>query len=87
MTARCHPLLALPALVAAANLAAPAPAAAHVMMVPICGEFGGRAVPIRLPGRENPAGNSQACKICHIAMRKRSGADSCCGWEDDTDAA
>ena len=87
MIRRQHPALALPAIMAAATLVAPMPVAAHVMMVPICGENGGRAVPIRLPGRDNLPDGMPGCKICHIAMRKRGGADSCCGWEEEPDAA
>jgi hypothetical protein len=56
-------------------MAAPA---AHAVLVPICGQ----GAPIRLPTRDD----GPACKICHIAMRKRAGGDSCCGHEDDFDA-
>jgi hypothetical protein len=52
--------------------------AAHAVMVPVCGQ----GAPIRLPTRDD----GTSCKICHIAMRKRGGGDSCCGHEDDFDA-
>jgi hypothetical protein len=67
----------------------PAPAQAAFVLVPICGE-GGHALPIRIPGKnEGGPGGAPCCKICHIAMRKRSGtASDCCGeGEDDPDAA
>lgn len=36
-----------------------------------------------------PSGDSTApcCAICHSAMRKRAGGDSCCGDEEDEDVA
>jgi hypothetical protein len=66
------------AALAIAQMAAPA-AAVHAIMVPVCGS----GAPIRLPARDE----MPACKICHIAMRRRGGGDSCCGHEDDSDAA
>ncbi len=80
-------LSAAPALLALMQLASPAPVAAMVMLVPICGEFGGHAVPIRLPGKSDGTPGNATCKICHIAMRKRAGADSCCDGEDNADGA
>ena len=76
-----------PALMAVAQMTAPAPATATFMMVPICGEYGGHAVPIRLPGKDDAPGGAPCCKICHSAMRKRLPGDSCCDGEDDADAA
>lgn len=76
-----------PALLALAQMIAPAPAQAAFMMVPVCGENAGRPLPIRLPMKNDAPGGAPCCKICHIAMRKRSGGDSCCGEEDDADAA
>ena len=76
-----------PALVALAQMTAPAPARAGWMLVPICGEYGGHAVPIRLPGKDDAPGGAPFCKICHSAMRKRLPGDSCCDGEDDADAA
>ncbi|WP_408588945.1 hypothetical protein [Novosphingobium sp.] len=75
---------------AVVQMVLPAPTQAAFVLVPICGE-GGHARPIRIPGKNDGSGPGGApcCKICHIAMRKRSGGDSgCCGdGEDDLDAA
>ena len=76
-----------PALIALVQMTAPMPAHAQFMLVPICGENGGRAVPIRLPGKDNAPSGTPCCKICHTAMRKRGGGDSCCDGEDESDAA
>lgn len=54
------------------QLALPAQAASPVMIA-LCG--GG--APIRLP-MKNDGSDQPCCKICHSAMRKRGGADSCC---------
>lgn len=84
MLGRTALLLAPLALV---QMVMPAPARAAFVLVPICGE-GGHAAPIRLPGRDDGPGGAPCCKICHIAMRKRTAAASgCCGQgEDDPDA-
>lgn len=75
------------ALLALLQMIAPAPANAAFMLVPICGEAGGRSVPVRIPARNDGPGGAPCCKICHISMRKRAGGDSCCGEEEDPDAA
>lgn len=75
------------AALAVGQMIAPAPSGAMVLLVPICGEAGGSAVPLRIPGRGDGHGGAPCCKICHIAMRKRAGAISHCGEEDDADAA
>ncbi len=67
------------------QMASPAPAQASFVMVPSCGGAGGM-VPLRLPGKSDGSA-LPCCKICHISMRKRLAADSCCGEEDDTDVA
>ena len=54
------------------QLAIPAQAVTPVM-VAICG--GG--APIELPIKNRGSGQP-CCKICHSAMRKRFGADTCC---------
>lgn len=61
------------------QMALPAPVAANVMLVPVCGQASGRSVPMRIPMKNDAPGGSPCCKICHISMRKRAGADSCCG--------
>lgn len=81
--------LAVLASLALGQMVIPAPAQAAFVLVPICGE-GGHAMPIRLPGRNDGGpGGAPCCKVCHIAMRKRSVTDTgCCGEdEDDLDAA
>ncbi|MDF8331584.1 hypothetical protein [Novosphingobium cyanobacteriorum] len=69
------------------QMVAPMPGGAMVMLVPVCGEGGGRTVPLNIPMKNDGPGGAPCCKICHIAMRKRLGGDSCCGEEDDSDAA
>jgi hypothetical protein len=76
-----------PAVMALAQMTAPAPIGATFMLVPICGEYNGHAVPIRLPGKDDGPGGAPCCKICHSAMRKRIGGDTCCDGEDEADAA
>lgn len=78
MIARVAPWLAALAL---AQLAAPVPAAAIGVMIPVCG----RAAPVRLPLGGRHDSDPAACKICHGAMRKRFGPASCCGNEDARD--
>ncbi|MBB3860774.1 hypothetical protein GGQ88_002043 [Novosphingobium hassiacum] len=68
------------------QLAMPAPAQSALIMVPSCGGTGGM-VPLRLPTKDDGGKNQPCCKVCHISMRKRSAADSCCGEEEDPDAA
>ena len=69
-------------LLALFQLAAPVPAAATAIMVPLCGEGGG-STPLRIPMRDE---NGAPCcgKLCHVNDRKRSFGD-CCGPEDDSD--
>ena len=74
-----------PALIALAQMTAPTSAMAAYRMVPICGQTGGQALPIRLPRKPDAPGGSPCCKICHSAMRKRIGGDRCCGGEDAAD--
>ncbi len=74
------------AALAAMQLATPAPAQAALIMVPACGGAGGM-VPLHLPLKGDSGKNQPCCKVCHISMRKRSAADSCCGEEEDPDAA
>lgn len=94
-------LLSLAA-IARLALPAPALAAAsdaRGFVVPICGEAG-NVLLIRAGGQgagqgggqgqpRKPSGDSTApcCAICHSAMRKRAGGDSCCGDEEDEDVA
>ncbi len=80
-------IVGAPALVALMQMSAPVAPAATFMLVPICGEFNGHAVPIRLPGKTDEPGGAACCKICHSAMRKKIENDSGCGGEDDNDAA
>ncbi|ABD27006.1 hypothetical protein Saro_2570 [Novosphingobium aromaticivorans DSM 12444] len=79
-------LLKLLAPLAVLQMAMPAPAQASYIMVAACGGAGGM-VPIRVPGRDDGGKNLPCCKICHISMRKRLAADSCCDEEDDPDVA
>ncbi|WP_068072168.1 hypothetical protein [Novosphingobium lentum] len=70
------------------QIAAPTPASgAQVLLVPLCDHAGGRVVTLRLPvlPLRQPARDDGTCcaKICHIAMRKRSGDLGCCTKEDD----
>ena len=74
-------LLKLLAPLAVIQMASPAPAQASFVMVPSCGGSGGM-VPIRIPGKSDGNNNQPCCKVCHISMRKRLAADSCC---DDSD--
>lgn len=76
-------LLRLLAPLAVVQMAAPAPANTSVIMVASCGGIGGGAVPIRIPTKDDGSKNLPCCKVCHIAMRKRAGGDSCCGNGDD----
>lgn len=70
------------------QMAAPGPASAAYIMVASCGGSGSM-VPVRVPGKDDGSQNLPCCKVCHISMRKRLTADSCCGnsdeGEDDTD--
>ncbi|MEO0032634.1 MAG: hypothetical protein RIS94_2392 [Pseudomonadota bacterium] len=79
-------MFALLAPLAVMQMAAPVATGGSVMLVPICGEAG-RAVPVRVPMKNDGPGGAPCCKICHISMRKRDGGNSCCGEEDDPDAA
>ena len=73
-------------LLALAQMTAPAPVGARVVMAALCGDVAGRAVPIRLPGKGDAPPGAPCCKICHSAMRKRGAGNSCCDGEDPTDA-
>lgn len=64
------------------QMAMPAPAHANVMMVASCGG-NGAPIPIRIPARDDGTRDLPCCKICHISMRKRASADSCCDIGDD----
>lgn len=64
------------------QMASPAPSHASVMMVASCGG-GGAPIPIRIPAKDDGSENLPCCKICHISMRKRASADSCCDNGDD----
>lgn len=64
------------------QMAMPAPAHASFMMVASCGGTG-VPIPIRIPAKDDGGKNLPCCKICHISMRKRAGADSCCENGDD----
>ena len=75
-------LFAVLAPLAVLQMAAPAPASAAFMLVPICGQGAGRPMPVRLPLKNDAPGGGPCCKICHISMRKRTGAGTCCGDED-----
>ena len=83
ITARAR-ILALPALMALAQLTAPGPAHAGYMLVAICGPVAGRAAPIRVPIGNRDSSPAPCCKICHSAMRKRSAGTSCCAGEDES---
>lgn len=78
---------ALLAPLAALQLAVPAAAGGRVIAVEGCGQLAGHPVPVRLPLRKSGEGSPCCGKICHISMRKRAAADSCCGEEDDSDVA
>ncbi len=69
---------ALLSALAVLQLAAPAQAATHLVMIALCG--GG--APIRLPTK-NHEPDSQSCKICHSAMRGRFADGNCCGDNED----
>ena len=75
-----------PALIALAQMTSPMPGGAAFMLVPICGQYGGQPVPIRLPRKDDGPGGTPCCKICHSAMRKRVGGNTCCDGEDEADA-
>ncbi|CAM4221189.1 hypothetical protein NOLU111490_13805 [Novosphingobium lubricantis] len=83
-------IMAILAPLAVVQMALPAPAQGRTMMVAACGGAGG-TVPLRIPGKGDDGQNLPCCKVCHIAMRKRSGAfsngggDGCCGEEDEPD--
>ncbi len=72
-------ICALLAVCAVLQLAIPAQAASPVM-VAICG--GG--APIELPTKNKDQGQP-CCKICHSAMRKRFGGDTCCSKDGGED--
>ncbi len=74
-------LLKLLAPLAILQMASPAPAQATFVMVPSCGGSGGM-VPIRIPGKNDGKNNQPCCKVCHISMRKRLVADTCCDESD-----
>ena len=75
-------LLKVLAPLAVLQMAAPAPASAAWIMVASCGGSGGM-IPVRIPAKDDGSKNLPCCKVCHISMRKRTGADSCCGNGDD----
>lgn len=64
------------------QMAMPAPANASVIMVASCGG-NGAPVPMRIPAKDDGGKNLPCCKVCHISMRKRATADSCCGNESE----
>lgn len=64
------------------QMAMPARAHASVMMVASCGGSGA-PIPIRIPAKEDGTKNLPCCKICHISMRKRAAADTCCDSDGD----
>lgn len=72
---------ALLAALALVQLAMPAQAA-HPTMIAVCGS--GAAVPLPM---KNRGGDSPCCKICHSAMRKRSGGGKCCEETDEEEEA
>lgn len=78
-----------PASLALMQMTAPTPTGAAFMLVPICGQYGGQyggqSVPLRLPGKPDPANGSPCCKICHISMRKRGQGLGCCDEGDEPD--
>lgn len=67
------------------QMALPAPAHGSVVMVAACGGTGA-PVPLRIPARDDGKGSLPCCKVCHIAMRKRTGADNCCGLDDEDES-
>ena len=75
-----------PALLALAQMSVPVPARAGPVLVPLCSLEKGRSIPLRLPGKNDGSGGAACGKICHSAMRKRVGADTSVGGEDDADA-
>ena len=77
---------ALLALLALAQMSVPVSAGAGTMLVPLCSLEKGRAIPLRLPGKNDGSDGAACGKICHSAMRKRFGADTSMGGEDDADA-
>ncbi|TWH88215.1 hypothetical protein IQ25_00330 [Novosphingobium taihuense] len=70
------------------QMAMPAPSHASVIMVASCGGAG-TPVPLRIPDKDDGSKSLPCCKICHISMRKRATADSCCEntgeGEDESD--
>lgn len=81
-------LMRLLAPLAVLQMAAPAPAHASVIMVASCGGTGA-PIPLRIPAKDDGSQNLPCCKVCHISMRKRATADSCCAnageGEDESD--
>lgn len=69
--------LRLLAPLAVLQMAVPAPSHASVMLLAACGGTGA-PIPVRIPARDDGSKNLPCCKVCHIAMRKRAGTDSCC---------
>ena len=77
------PRFATLAFMALAQIAAPVPAEA-VVLVPGCGE-GNSSIPIRIPMKDKE--NAPCCgKLCQVNDRKRS-SGQCCGPEDEDDDA
>ncbi len=50
---------------------------AHPVMVALCS--GGAPIPLPM---KNHDPEKQCCKICHSAMRRRGGADTCCSQDE-----
>ncbi len=85
MMRRCIRVVAMPALVALAQIAMPDPAHAAGLIVPVCGQSFVRVLPVRNRDADRNSDRRAACKICHGAMRKRAAGDSCCDGEDESD--
>lgn len=70
------------------QMAMPAPGNASVIMVASCGGTGA-PIPLRIPAKDDGSQKLPCCKVCHISMRKRATADSCCEnageGEDESD--
>lgn len=78
--------IALPAALALAQMVLPVPAGAATVMIAMCGDGVPATLPLRIPRRDSVPSGAPCCKVCHIAMRKRAGAATCCMGEDETDA-
>lgn len=71
-------------LLAAVQIALPAPPARASVVVQLCGG-GTMELPVGPRGPSNDKQNSSCCgKLCHVNERKRS-SGQCCGPEDDPD--